>query len=138
MVTESGQVLGKHSGIIHYTIGQRKGIGVSGSKEPLYVVKLDVEKKLVVVGPRGSLTTRYLNVKEINWLGEDNFLDSKERTLAVRVRSTRSPKEAIIKPKSETDAIVELITPEEGISKGQACVFYGNETTQIFGGGWIC
>ena len=137
VVTESGKVLGKHSGIIHYTIGQRKGIGVSGSKEPLYVVKLDVKKKLVIVGPRNSLTTRYINVKEINWLGADPFESKEEWHFKVRVRSTQQPHIAIVRPKSETDAIVELITPEEGISKGQACVFYGNNTTQIFGGGWI-
>ena len=110
---------------------------ISAGGDPLYVIKLDADNRQVIVGPKESLSTRTILIKEINWLGEDNFLDSKERSLSVRVRSTRSPKEAIIRPISETTASVELIMAVEGIAPGQACVFYDNESTRIYGGGWI-
>jgi tRNA-specific 2-thiouridylase len=136
IINQSGEVLGEHKGIINYTVGQRRGLGIGGG-DPLYVIKLDADNRQVIVGPKESLATRTILIKEINWLGEDNFLDSKERSLSVRVRSTRSPKEAIIRPISETTASVELIMAEEGIAPGQACVFYDNDSTRIFGGGWI-
>jgi len=157
IINQSGEVLGEHKGIINYTVGQRRGLGIGGG-DPLYVIKLDADNRQVIVGPKESLATRTILIKEINWLGEDNFLDSKERSLSVRVRSTRSPKEAIIRPISETTvrvrstrspkeaiirpisettASVELIMAEEGIAPGQACVFYDNESTRIYGGGWI-
>jgi len=136
IVSQDGAVLGEHKGIINYTVGQRRGLGIGGG-DPLYVIKLDADSREVIVGPKEALATRTVLIKEINWLGEDNFLDSKERTLAVRVRSTRSPKEAIIKPISETTATVELVMAEEGIAPGQACVFYDIEGTRIYGGGWI-
>ena len=136
IVSQDGAVLGEHKGIINYTVGQRRGLGIGGG-DPLYVIKLDADSREVIVGPKEALATRTVLIKEINWLGEDNFFDSKERTLAVRVRSTRSPKEAIIKPISETTATVELVMAEEGIAPGQACVFYDIEGTRIYGGGWI-
>jgi tRNA-specific 2-thiouridylase len=136
IVSQDGAVLGEHKGIINYTVGQRRGLGIGGG-DPLYVIKLDADSREVIVGPKEALATRTILIKEINWLGEDNFLDSKERTLAVRVRSTRSPKEAIIKPISETTATVELVMAEEGIAPGQACVFYDVAGTRIYGGGWI-
>ena len=136
IVSQDGAVLGEHKGIINYTVGQRRGLGIGGG-DPLYVIKLDADSREVIVGPKEALATRTVLIKEINWLGEDNFLDSTERTLAVRVRSTRSPKEAIIKPISETTATVELVMAEEGIAPGQACVFYDIEGTRIYGGGWI-
>ncbi|MDB0000155.1 tRNA 2-thiouridine(34) synthase MnmA [Amylibacter sp.] len=136
IVSQDGEVLGEHKGIINYTVGQRRGLGIGGG-DPLYVIKLDADSREVIVGPKEALATRTVLIKEINWLGEDNFLDLKERTLAVRVRSTRSPKEAIIKPISETTATVELVMAEEGIAPGQACVFYDIEGTRIYGGGWI-
>ena len=136
IVSQDGAVLGEHKGIINYTVGQRRGLGIGGG-DPLYVIKLDADSREVIVGPKEALATRTVLIKEINWLGEDHFLDSNERTLAVRVRSTRSPKEAIIKPISETTATVELVMAEEGIAPGQACVFYDIEGTRIYGGGWI-
>ncbi|MQQ07240.1 tRNA 2-thiouridine(34) synthase MnmA [Epibacterium sp. SM1979] len=137
IVHADGRVLGAHEGVIHYTIGQRRGLGIGGLTEPLYVVKLDVDKKQVVVGPKELLATRVVPVREINWLGDEPFTSRKEWHLKVKVRSTRPPREAIIRPISETEAEVELLTPEEGISPGQACVFYANEGSRIFGGGWI-
>ncbi|NOC44737.1 MULTISPECIES: tRNA 2-thiouridine(34) synthase MnmA [unclassified Ruegeria] len=137
IVHADGRVLAQHNGVIHYTIGQRRGLGIGGLSEPLYVVKLDVDKKQVVVGPKEMLATRVVPVREINWLGDDPFSSRDEWHLSVKVRSTRPPREAIIRPLSDTTAEVELLTPEEGISPGQACVFYANEGSRVFGGGWI-
>jgi tRNA-specific 2-thiouridylase len=137
IVHADGRVLGQHKGVIHYTIGQRRGLGIGGLSEPLYVVKLDVDKKQVVVGPKELLATRVVPVREINWLGDEPFTSRKEWHLSVKVRSTRPPREAIIRPLSDTTAEVELLTPEEGISPGQACVFYDTDSSRIFGGGWI-
>jgi tRNA-specific 2-thiouridylase len=131
-----GRVLGQHKGIINYTVGQRRGLGIGGG-DPLYVVKLDADNKHVVVGPKEALATRSVTIKEVNWLGDDDFMDKTERTVAVRVRSTRAPKEAIIRPTTPTSATVELLNAEEGVAPGQACVFYDVEGTRIFGGGWI-
>lgn len=137
IVHADGRVLGAHNGVIHYTIGQRRGLGIGGLSEPLYVVKLDVDNKQVVVGPKEMLATRTIPVREINWLGDEAFTSRKEWNLQVKVRSTRPPREAIIRPISETEAEVELLTPEEGVSPGQACVFYAETGSRIFGGGWI-
>ena len=137
IVDANGQVLGRHTGVIHYTIGQRRGLGIGGLSDPLYVVKLDVDKKQVVVGPKEMLATRTVPVREINWLGDEPFMSRKEWHMGVRIRSTRPPREAIIRPISDTEAEVELLTPEEGVSPGQACVFYEANGPRIFGGGWI-
>ncbi|PYG34697.1 tRNA 2-thiouridine(34) synthase MnmA [Pelagimonas varians] len=137
IVDVDGRVLGQHNGVIHYTIGQRRGLGIGGLSNPLYVVRLDVDAKHVVVGPKELLSTRTIPVREINWLGDEPFMSQEEWHVAVKVRSTRPPREAIIRPISETEARVELITPEEGVSPGQACVFYDADSSRIFGGGWI-
>ncbi|MEJ1997115.1 MAG: tRNA 2-thiouridine(34) synthase MnmA [Maritimibacter sp.] len=137
IVHADGRVLGTHDGVIHYTIGQRRGLGIGGLADPLYVVRLDVEARQVIVGPKEMLATRIIPVREINWLGDVPFTSQEEWHLSVKVRSTRPPREAIIRPISETEAEVELLTAEEGVSPGQACVFYANEGSQVFGGGWI-
>ncbi|MEP2715394.1 tRNA 2-thiouridine(34) synthase MnmA [Pseudophaeobacter sp.] len=137
IVHADGRVLGNHTGVIHYTIGQRRGLGIGGLTEPLYVVRLDVDKKQVIVGPKELLATRTIPVREINWLGDEPFESRKEWNVLVKVRSTRPPREAIIRPLSATTAEVELLTPEEGVSPGQACVFYEADSSRIFGGGWI-
>ncbi|OUD08205.1 tRNA 2-thiouridine(34) synthase MnmA [Marivivens niveibacter] len=137
IVDTEGNVLGTHRGVIHYTIGQRRGLGIGGLADPLYVVKLDVDNRQVVVGPKELLATRKVPVREINWLGDDNFMDVPEREIAVKVRSTRPPAPAILRAISETEAEVELLTAEEGVSPGQACVFYDPDSSRIFGGGWI-
>lgn len=137
IVHADGRVLGTHEGVIHYTIGQRRGLGIGGLSEPLYVVKLDVESRRVIVGPKEMLATRIVPVREINWLGDAPFTSQAEWQLSVKVRSTRPPREAILRPLSETTAEVELITPEEGVSPGQACVFYETGGSRVLGGGWI-
>ena len=137
IVDMNGNVLGQHRGVIYYTIGQRRGLGIGGLSEPLYVVKLDANKRTVVVGPKEALSTRIIAVREINWLGDAPFDSRAEWNLAVKVRSTRPPRAAILRPLSATTAQVELLIPEEGVSPGQACVFYAENGSRIFGGGWI-
>ncbi|SLN10304.1 tRNA-specific 2-thiouridylase MnmA [Pseudoruegeria aquimaris] len=137
IVDMDGNVLARHKGVIHYTIGQRRGLGIGGLSEPLYVVKLDADNRRVVVGPKEALATRKVPVREINWLGDAPFASREEWHVGVKVRSTRPPTEAVIRPISDTEAEVELLTPEEGVSPGQACVFYDMDSSRIFGGGWI-
>ena len=137
IVDMEGRVLGQHRGVLHYTIGQRRGLGLGGLAEPLYVVRLDVAARQVLVGPKTALATRTIAVKGINWLGDTPFASQEAWEMAVKVRSTRPPVMAVIHPRSETTAEVELLTPEEGVSPGQACVFYDRDSTRVFGGGWI-
>ena len=137
IVDMEGNVLGTHNGVIHYTIGQRRGLGIGGLADPLYVVKLDVDNRKVIVGPKELLSTRIIPVREINWLGDGNLMDHESYEISVKVRSTRPPREAILRPISATEAEVELLTPEEGVSPGQACVFYETGGSRILGGGWI-
>ena len=137
IVHVDGRVLGTHTGVIHYTIGQRRGLGIGGLDEPLYVVRLDVDAHRVIVGPKELLATRRVPVREINWLGDAAFTSQAEWPLAVKVRSTRPPREAVVRPLSDTEAEVELIVAEEGVSPGQACVFYDPMDSRIYGGGWI-
>ena len=137
IVDLDGNVLGTHRGVIHYTIGQRKGLGIGGLEDPLYVVKLEPTTRRVIVGPKAALSTRVIPVREINWLGDAPFDSRAEWHLKVKVRSTRPPREAIIRPTGPTTAEVELLSPEDGVSAGQACVFYAADGTRIFGGGWI-
>ncbi|MEX5728907.1 tRNA-specific 2-thiouridylase [Rhodovulum iodosum] len=138
IVHADGRVLGAHEGVIHYTIGQRRGLGIGGLAEPLYVVRLDVEARQVIVGPKEMLATRTVPVREVNWLGDAPLTSKPEWHVAVKLRSTRPPREAILRPVSETEAEVELLTPEEGVSPGQACVVYETgSSSRVLGGGWI-
>ncbi|WP_226781064.1 tRNA 2-thiouridine(34) synthase MnmA [Oceaniglobus trochenteri] len=137
IVDVEGRDLGEHRGVIHYTVGQRRGLGIGGLDEPLYVVRLDVDRREVVVGPKSLLSTRTVPLKEINWLGDAPLTSQEEWHILVKVRSTRPPRAAILRPRGEGQAEVELLTPEEGVSPGQACVFYDPDSSRIFGGGWI-
>lgn len=137
IVDTDGRVLGQHAGVIHYTIGQRKGIGIGGLGEPLYVVKLDPDLRRVVVGPKAALSIRTIPIREINWLGDAPLTSRSEWQIEVKVRSTRPPRPAILRPFSSTEGEVELLTPEDGISAGQACVFYQENSSRVLGGGWI-
>ena len=136
IVHVDGRTLGRHSGIIHYTIGQRRGLGVA-SGAPLYVVSLDAAKARVVVGPREALEKRRIVLRDVNWLGDGALADLPAEGLevAVRVRSTREPAPARLMPNGE----VELYDPETGVSPGQACVFYASRDSQarVLGGGFI-
>ncbi|MCJ1901093.1 MULTISPECIES: tRNA 2-thiouridine(34) synthase MnmA [Paracoccus] len=130
-----GNILGTHRGVIHYTIGQRRGLGIGGLGDPLYVVRLEPETRRVVVGPKQALATRIVPVTEVNWLGDEPFAG--EIPITARIRSTRPPRPAILRATGERRAEIELLAPEEGVSPGQACVFYATEGTRVLGGGWI-
>ncbi|GAB4237946.1 MAG: tRNA 2-thiouridine(34) synthase MnmA [Methyloligellaceae bacterium] len=135
IVHVNGDVLGRHEGIINYTIGQRRGIGVAAG-EPLYVVRLDAEKREVIVGPRDALRARRILLRDVNWLGDEPFaqLPAEGMALSVRIRSTQPPQPAVLHNRGGR-AEVELQQGEEGVSPGQACVFY--DGTRVLGGGWI-
>ncbi len=129
----NGTVLGRHEGIINYTIGQRKGLGVS-APEPLYVIRLNPIKHQVWVGPKEALAVNTIHLKEMNWLrGLEHFRDGLR--CMVKVRSTHSPVHATVTVTGPTCAKVTFENAEYGVASGQACVFYEND--QVLGGGWI-
>jgi tRNA-specific 2-thiouridylase len=134
-----GRVLGRHNGIIHYTIGQRRGIGIAIG-EPLFVVHLDPDGKRVIVGPREALLTRRLHLRGVNWLGDGALADVARRGLDIhaRVRSSRPPLPARITV-SGNEVVAELADCEAGVAPGQACVFYESDEigARVLGGGWI-
>ena len=134
-----GRVLGRHPGIIHYTVGQRRGLGVAGP-EPLYVLSLDAASARVVVGPRDALATESLLLRDVNWLGDAPLDEAGPDGIqvAVRVRSTRPPRPALLHP-HPSGAAVTLIAPEDGVAPGQACVFYADESprARVLGAGTI-
>ena len=101
------------------------------------VVKLDVTARQVIVGPKSALATRTVPIREVNWLGDGDFDAEDARHILVRVRSTRQPAPAIMRPTGPNSAMVELLTPEEGVAPGQACVFYDPDSSRVLGGGWI-
>lgn len=137
IVNMDGNRIGSHNGIIHYTVGQRRGLGIGGLSEPLYVVEIDAAKRQVVVGPKSELQSTRVYVRQINWLGDEPFGCKRGRELRVKIRSTRPPQAAQIHSVGEDMAEVDLLEPEEGISPGQACVFYGPDSSRVYGGGWI-
>jgi tRNA-specific 2-thiouridylase len=159
IVDTEGRALGAHDGVINYTVGQRRGLGVA-TGQPLFVVKLDAGKRRVIVGPREALAVSRIALKDVNWIGEPaaSPQDLDGREILVRVRSTRPPVAARLRatlpplagkaPPSDRFAItspvdrggaysVLLETPEEGVAPGQAAVFYDRTSTQVLGGGWI-
>jgi tRNA-specific 2-thiouridylase len=137
IVDLDGAVLARHDGIVNYTIGQRKGLGIGGRREsadPLYVVRLEPASRRVVVGPRAALACSCIVLGEVNWLGSGAM---PENGMAVRVklRSTMAPVAATVRATGQGRAEVVLDTPEYGVSPGQACVFY--DSGRVLGGGWI-
>lgn len=133
-----GRVLGEHNGVIHYTIGQRRGLGVA-TGDPLYVVKIDAPKRRVIVGPREALMTSGLLLEELNWIGDGTLeaAANSDAPVLVRVRSTRPPVPARIGWSDGVPAIW-FDDPEEGVARGQAAVLYDAAgSTRILGGGFI-
>ena len=128
-----GTVLGQHQGVLHYTVGQRRGLGVAVG-DPLYVVSIDADARQVIVGPREALARQKILLSEVNWLGGDahQALD-----VRVRIRSTSEPAAAQITLTGAGQAEIHLATAEEGVSPGQACVFYAADEERLLGGGWI-
>lgn len=134
-----GRVLGRHDGIVHYTIGQRRGIGVA-TGEPLYVVHLDARGRRVIVGPREALETRRVYLRDMNWLGDSDLAVDAGQGFAcfAKVRSTRPPTEAVLHA-DENGIYVDLMTGEAGVAPGQACVLYSapGADARVYGGGFI-
>ena len=129
-----GNILGEHRGIIHYTIGQRRGLHLDSAEEALYVVKIDPDLNRLIVGPKESLKTTVIRLSNVNWLGEE-FPKGKVIECDVKVRSMRPPVPAYMKLLEGCAAKVELVVAEHGVAPGQACVFY--EGNRVLGGGWI-
>lgn len=129
IVLLDGTIIGKHEGIINYTVGQRKGLGIGGAGEPLYVLKLNAEKKQVIVGRKEDLLQQTFTIRECNWLGDG------VSEVLVKMRSMQEPVPATIEKSENCKAKITLATPQSAVSPGQACVAYlGN---QMLGGGWI-
>jgi tRNA-specific 2-thiouridylase len=140
IVDINGRVLGRHDGIIHFTVGQRRGLGIAAG-HPLYVVRLDAGTRRVVVGPRDALRTSRMLLREVNWLGDGTL----EQTLCVgwhevfvKVRSTRAPQPAWLS-RGAQGIEVDFVAGEDGVSPGQACVFYdaADGQARVLGGGFI-
>jgi len=136
IVDTRGVKLGEHKGIINYTVGQRRGLGIGGG-DPLYVLELDAINRRVIVGEKELLSTKTIKIKDVNWIGDKPFEEIQERKLKVRVRSTSTPVEALVTTEDAKSASVTLNKAEEGIAPGQACVFYERDGTRVLGGGWI-
>ncbi len=132
IVHVDGRILGRHKGIIHYTVGQRRGLGLGGG-DPLYVVRLEPEQNRVIVGDNTALAVTKFHVRDLNWLIAD-ALTAPIRG-EVKVRSTRPPVRGTITATDDGGAWVELDQPEYGVAPGQACVIYHG--TRVLGGGWI-
>jgi len=125
IVDLEGRVLGRHRGLIHFTVGQRRGLEIGGQKEPLYVVRLEPGSRRVVVGPRAALAVRSAQLGDINWLGDDEAAD-----MTAKVRSLARPAPVRFDGRS-----IHFLTPEYGVAPGQAAVLY--EGDRVLGGGWI-
>ena len=139
IVHVDGRVLGRHAGIIHYTVGQRRGLGIAAS-EPLFVLRLDALGRRVIVGPREALETRRLVLRDLNWLG-DGAIETIGATgldVHAKVRSSRPPQPAVLH--ADRDGVsVELLSGERGVAPGQACVLYDGpgSDARVLGGGFI-
>ena len=140
IVDLDGKVLGAHPGIIHFTVGQRRGLGLA-TGAPLYVLRLDAERRRVVVGPREALRMSRIALRDVNWIGDgglDEALADDRREVFVKVRSTRPPRAGWLRA-ANGGYEVELAAGEDGVSPGQACVFYdaGIGQARVLGGGFI-
>ena len=139
IVDLTGREIGRHEGVVRYTVGQRKGLGLASS-EPLYVVRIDAGAKTLVVGPREALGVRTVMIRDVNWLGDGPLEAIGPEALPVlaKVRSTRPPAPAILRPLGDGEAEVELVLGETGVAPGQACALYDEATGErVLGGGII-
>jgi tRNA-specific 2-thiouridylase len=146
IVHVDGRVLGRHAGVVHYTIGQRRGLGLGAAvagrdARPLFVVRIDAARAQVVVGPREALETRAVALRDVNWIGpgELSQLPPQGIDIMARVRSTRPPVPARLIARDDGDVTVVFAAGEFGVSPGQACVFYdrGDDAARVLGGGFI-
>ena len=137
IVDERGRVLGRHDGIVNFTVGQRRGLHLGGTAAPLYVVRLDAQRARVVVGPKEALRSTKLTLRAINWLGEGPE-PPRELDLFVRTRSTRPPVPArLVRETGATS--VSFPSGDMAVSPGQACVFYESDAdgARVLGGGTV-
>jgi tRNA-specific 2-thiouridylase len=136
IVHEDGRILGRHPGIIHFTVGQRRGLGIAEG-EPLFVIRIDAEARRVVVGPRSSLLQHSLHLSEVNWIGEEEPGQEPVPVFA-KIRSTRAPVAAEVTLR-EGRAAVHILDGEYAVSAGQACAFYERlgPGARLLGGGFI-
>jgi tRNA-uridine 2-sulfurtransferase len=132
IVATSGEVVGRHNGLHHYTVGQRKGLGIS-TPHPVYVVSLDRAQNRLVVGEDRELRARSCEVRNVNWIPYE--VPGGPVRAAVRIRNRHEPAEAEVTPLGATDARVSFCEPQRAITPGQAAVFYSGD--QVLGGGWI-
>jgi tRNA-specific 2-thiouridylase len=135
IVDLAGRVLGRHPGIIHFTVGQRRGLGLAAggpAAEPLYVVRLDPARRRVVVGPRAALGESVVRLREVNWLAS---APAEARDVTVKLRSASPPAAARVAAAPDGGATVALAAPQAGVAPGQACVIYDGD--RVLGGGWI-
>jgi tRNA-uridine 2-sulfurtransferase len=130
---ETKKVLGKHDGIINFTLGQRRGIGIA-YPEPLYVVKIEPKENIVFVGEEKFLQNKKFKIRDINWLAGDVDLN-KEIQARVRLRSNHEEENAVVKIGENGEAMVEMKSMTRAITPGQACVIY--QDARVLGGGWI-
>jgi len=146
IVHVDGRKLGRHAGVFHYTIGQRRGLGLGAvaagrAAEPLFVVRLDAARAEVVVGPREALETRAVELRDVNWIGPGDLADLPPGGLDIlaRVRSTRAPAPARLVAHPDGSVNVVFAIGEFGVSPGQACVFYSDadDEARVLGGGFI-
>jgi tRNA-specific 2-thiouridylase len=144
IVHVDGRVLGRHTGVMHFTIGQRRGLGLGAAAastgEPLFVIRIDAAKAQVTVGPRSALATRRVALRDVNWIGPGELEAAARsgREIAVRVRSTRPPAPAVLELR-DGQIWVEFIDAARGVAPGQACVFYDSAEprARVLGGGFI-
>jgi len=132
IVHVDGAVMGKHEGIINYTIGQRRGLGIAAG-EPLYVVRIEADTNKVIVGPESSLFNQEFFIKDINWLAEE--IPAEGIKAKVKLRSAQKALPATINRPKNGVAKVNLHEPIKSITPGQACVAYNG--SRVLGGGWI-
>jgi tRNA-uridine 2-sulfurtransferase len=132
MVSTSGEVLGRHSGVHNFTVGQRRGLGIAAAR-PLYVLEIDAAARRVTVGEESELRRDTCEVRDVNWIAWERPIEPVEAM--VRIRYRHEPAAAVIEPRGDGSANVRFRAPQRAITPGQAAVFYSEE--EVLGGGWI-
>lgn len=135
IVDVNGKILGEHNGIHNFTIGQRKGIGIGGFKEPQYIIKLDTSTNEVVVGDKSYLAVQEVYLQGVNWLAEDDFYAMSERTMYAKVRASQVLQKVTVYPDQYHATKVVFENPIYGVAKGQVCSFY--DENRLLGGSYI-
>ncbi len=133
IVDIDGRILGRHDGVVRFTVGQRRGLSIGGTERPLYVIRLEPEARRVVVGPREALSVAEIDLQEVNWL--DKSSGAEPQPVAVKIRSTMAPVPASLRMGYDGTATVAFESPQFGVAPGQACVVYRGD--RVLGGGWI-